>query len=64
MSGLIYDEKAYGRISSLLDQQEEDFKSIDKSSENQTKTIIRIGIIVGVSALIILGFKALIKKNN
>ncbi len=62
--GLIYDQNAYGRINSLLDEQEEEFKKIDQNAENQTKKIIRFGIILGVSAILILGLKVLIKKNK
>ena len=62
--GLIYDQNAYGRINSLLDEQEEEFKKIDQNTENQTKRIIRFGIILGVSAILILGLKVLIKKNK
>jgi hypothetical protein len=48
----------------LLDEQEEEFKKIDQNTENQTKRIIRFGIILGVSAILILGLKVLIKKNK
>jgi hypothetical protein len=62
--GLIYDPTASKRIDDFLSTQEQEFQKVDKSSEAQTKRFIRIGILVGVSALLILGLKILIKKND
>ena len=62
--GLIYDPTALKRIDEFLNTQEEEFQNIDKSEEAQNKRFIRIGILVGVSALLILGLKILIKRNK
>ena len=60
--GLIYDPTAYKRINDFLSGQEQEFKKIDKDSESQKSKIIRFGIILGVSAILILGLKLLVKK--
>ena len=52
MSGLIYDSSAIGRINNLLNEQEEEFKKIDK--EQNSKKIILYLIIGGASVLTIL----------
>jgi hypothetical protein len=62
--GLIYDPTASKRIDDFLSSQEQEFQNIDKSEEAQNKRFIRIGILVGVSALLILGLKILIKRNK
>lgn len=62
MSGQIYSNTSLANINDLLNQQEEDFKKIDK--EKDDKNIIRYAILVGVSALVILSLKLLIKKNK
>jgi hypothetical protein len=62
--GLIYDPTALKRIDEFLNTQEEEFQNIDKSEEAQNKRFIRIGILVGVSAILILGLKVLIKRNK
>lgn len=62
--GLIYDTTASKRIDDFLSSQEQEFQKIDKSGEVQTKKFIRIGLLVGVSALLILGLKILIKRND
>ena len=62
MSGQIYSNTSLANINDLLNQQEEDFKKIDK--EKDDKNIIRYAILIGVSALVILSLKLLIKKNK
>jgi hypothetical protein len=62
--GLIYDTTASKRIDDFLSGQEQEFQKIDKSGAVQTKKFIRIGLLVGVSALLILGLKILIKRND
>lgn len=62
MSGLIYDSSAVSRINNLLNQQEEEFKKIDKEQDN--KKIIRFGIILGASVLTILLLKILVKNKK
>ena len=62
--GLIYDPTALKRIDDFLSSQEQEFQNIDKSEEAQNKRFIRIGILVGASALLILGLKILIKRNK
>lgn len=62
MSGQIYSNTSLANINDLLNQQEEDFKKIDKKKDD--KNIIRYAILVGVSALVILSLKLLIKKNK
>jgi hypothetical protein len=62
MSGLIYDSSATGRINNLLNEQEEEFKKIDK--EQNSKKIIRYVIIGGASVLTILVLKLLVNKKK
>lgn len=62
--GLIYDPTSSKRIYDFLSTQEEELNKIEKSKDIQNKKIIRIGILIGVSALLILGLKILIKKND
>ena len=62
MSGLIYDSSAIGRINNLLNEQEEEFKKIDK--EQNSKKIIRYLIIGGASVLTILVLKLLVNKKK
>ena len=62
--GLIYDPTAYARINDFLSSQEEEFKKIDKDSENQKKRLIRLAVILGVSAILILGLKVLVKNKK
>jgi hypothetical protein len=62
MSGLIYDSSAIGRINNLLNEQEEEFKKIDK--EQNSKKIIRYVIIGGASVLTILVLKLLVNKKK
>ena len=62
MSGLIYDSSAIGRINNLLNEQEEEFKKIDK--EQNSKKIIRYVIIGGASVLTILELKLLVNKKK
>lgn len=62
MSGLIYDSSAITRIDSLLNQQEEELNKIDK--EQDTKKIIRYGIILGISALAIIVLKLVVKNRK
>lgn len=62
MSGLIYDSSAITRIDSLLNQQEEELNKIDK--EQDTKKIIRYGVILGISALAIIVLKLVVKNRK
>jgi hypothetical protein len=62
--GLIYDPTAYKRIDDFLSSQEEELVSLEKSDENQKQKLIRLGVILGVSAILILGLKVLIKRNK
>lgn len=62
MSGLIYDSSAITRIDSLLKQQEEELNKIDK--EQDTKKIIRYGIILGTSVLAIIVLKLVVKNRK
>ena len=62
--GLIYDPTAYKRIDYFLSSQEEELVSLEKSDENQKQKLIRLGVILGVSAILILGLKVLIKRNK
>ena len=62
MSGLIYDSSAIGIINNLLNEQEEEFKKIDK--EQNSKKIIRYLIIGGASVLTILVLKLLVNKKK
>lgn len=62
MSGLIYDSSAITRIDNLLNQQEEELNKIDK--EQDTKKIIRYGIILGISALAIIVLKLVVKNRK
>lgn len=62
--GLIYDPTAYKRIDDFLSTQEEELVKLEKSNESQKQKLIRLAVIVGVSAILILGLKVLIKKNK
>lgn len=62
--GLIYDPTAYKRIDDFLSTQEEELVKLEKSNESQKQKLIRLVVIVGVSAILILGLKVLIKKNK
>lgn len=62
MSGQIYSNTSFANMNDLLNKQEEDFKKIDKEKDNNN--IVRYAILVGVSALVILSLKLLIKKNK
>jgi hypothetical protein len=62
--GLIYDPTAYKRIDDFLSSQEEELVSLEKSDENQKQKLIRLGVILGVSAILILGLKVLIKRKK
>jgi hypothetical protein len=62
--GLIYDPTAVSRIDDFLSTQEEEFKKQDKSSQIQKEKLIRLGVIFGVSAILILGLKVLIKRKK
>lgn len=62
--GLIYDPTAYNRIDDFLSSQEKELQKIDSESENQNKKVIRIAILVGVSAILILGLKIITKRKK
>ncbi len=62
MSGLIYDSSAITRIDTLLNQQEEELKKIDK--EQDSKKIIRYGVILGISILAIVVLKLAVKNKK
>lgn len=62
MSGLIYDSSAITRIDTLLSQQEEELKKIDK--EQDSKKIIRYGVILGISILAIVVLKLAVKNKK
>ena len=61
--GLIYDPTAYKRIDDFLSSQETELVKLEKSDESQKQKLIRLGVILGVSAILILGLKVLIKKK-
>jgi hypothetical protein len=62
--GLIYDPTAFNRIDDFLSSQEKELQKIDSESENQNKKVIRIAILVGVSAILILGLKIITKRKK
>jgi hypothetical protein len=62
MSGLIYSNTSLANINNLLNEQEKEFQEIDK--EQDSKKIIRFGIILGVSVLSILLLKLVVKKKK
>jgi hypothetical protein len=62
MSGLIYSNTSLANINNLLNEQEKEFQEIDK--EQDSKKIIRFGIILGVSILSILLLKLVVKKKK
>lgn len=62
--GLIYDPTAYKRIDDFLSGQETELVKLEKSDESQKQKLIRLGVILGVSAILILGLKVLIKRNK
>lgn len=62
--GLIYDPTAYKRIDDFLSSQETELVKLEKSDESRKQKLIRLGVILGVSAILILGLKVLIKKNK
>jgi hypothetical protein len=62
MSGLIYSNTSLANINNLLNEQEKEFQEIDK--EQDSKKIIRFGIILGVSVLSILLLKIIVKKKK
>lgn len=61
--GLIYDPTAYKRIDDFLSSQETELVKLEKSDESQKQKLIRLGVILGVSAILILGLKVLIKRK-
>jgi hypothetical protein len=61
--GLIYDPTAYKRIDDFLSSQETELVKLEKSDESRKQKLIRLGVILGVSAILILGLKVLIKKK-
>jgi hypothetical protein len=62
--GLIYDPTAYKRIDDFLSSQETELVKLEKSDESQKQKLIRLGVILGVSAILILGLNVLIKRNK
>ncbi len=62
MSGLIYSNTSLANINNLLNEQERQFQEIDK--EQDSKKIIRFGIILGVSVLSILLLRLVVKKKK
>lgn len=62
MSGLIYSNTSLANINNLLNEQERQFQEIDK--EQDSKKIIRFGIILGVSVLSILILILVVKKKK
>jgi hypothetical protein len=62
MSGLIYSNTSLANINNLLNEQEKEFQEIDK--EQDSKKIIRFGIILGVSVLSILLLKLIVKNKK
>ncbi len=62
--GLIYDPTAYKRIDDFLSSQETELVKLEKSDESRKQKLIRLGVILGVSAILILGLKVLIKRNK
>ncbi len=62
MSGLIYSNTSLANINNLLNEQERQFQEIDK--EQDSKKIIRFGIILGVSVLSILILRLVVKKKK
>lgn len=61
--GLIYDPTAYKRIDDFLSSQETELVKLEKSDESRKQKLIRLGVILGVSAILILGLKVLIKRK-
>jgi hypothetical protein len=62
--GLIYDPTAYKRIDDFLSSQETQLVKLEKSDESRKQKLIRLGVILGVSAILILGLKVLIKRKK
>lgn len=62
--GLIYDPTAYKRIDDFLSSQETELVKLEKSDESRKQKLIRLSVILGVSAILILGLKVLIKRNK
>jgi hypothetical protein len=62
--GLIYDPTAYKRIDDFLSSQETELVKLEKSDESRKQKLIRLGVILGVSAILILGLKVLIKRKK
>ena len=60
--GLIYDPTSSKRIYDFLSTQEEELNKIDK--EQDTKKIIRYGVILGISALAIIVLKLVVKNRK
>jgi len=62
MSGLIYSNTSLANINNLLEQQEEGFKKQDK--EQDTKKIVRYGVLLGITVVAIVLLKLVVKKKK
>lgn len=63
MAGRIYDNTAYSKLESYLQFQENQFKGIDQEKEVTNKKIMRFGIVLVSSIVILLGLKLIVKKR-
>jgi len=62
MSGLIYSNTSLANINNLLEQQEEGFKKQDK--EQDTKKIVRYGVLLGITVVAVVLLKLVVKKKK
>ena len=64
MAGLIYDKSEVSRLQDLVNQQEEQFKAVDKEKEFGNKNILRYTLIGAGSIVFLIAFKYLISKRK
>lgn len=64
MAGLIYDKSEVSRLQDLVNQQEEQFKAVDKEKEFGNKNILRYTLIGVGSIIFLIAFKYFISKRK
>ena len=64
MAGLIYDKSEVSRLQDLVNQQEEQFKAVDKEKEFANKNVLRYTLIGAGSIVFLIAFKYLISKRK
>jgi hypothetical protein len=64
MAGLIYDKSEVSRLQDLANQQEEQFKAVDKEKEFVNNNVLRYTLIGVGSIVVLIAFKYFISKRK